>query len=186
MLEPRQIFDERATTYATCTDCWNLLTDEMHSLYLLSFLLTADLDKAEQCFISGLGECEEEIGVFMTWAQARARRRILNSAIWMIMPAPERADEYSFGLRKALRACGRPSLFDAILGLNAFERFVYVMSVLEKQSDDDCLTLLRCSRRDVIIARTVALERLASTYNSCDQSVEAVGPWRTKFANHCA
>ena len=186
MLEPGQIFDERATTYTTGTDCWNILTDEMHSLYLLSFLLTADLNKAEQCCVSGLGECEEEIGVFMTWAQTRARRRILNTAIWMIMPAPDRADDFSFGLRKGSRASGKTTLFDAIVRLNPFERFVYVMTVLEKQSDDDCSTLLRCSRRDVIIARTVALERLANTYNTWDLPIEAVGAWRTKFANSCA
>jgi hypothetical protein len=63
MLEPPHIFDERATTYATGTNCSNILTDEMHGLYLFSFLLTADLDKAEQCFVSELGECKEEIGV---------------------------------------------------------------------------------------------------------------------------
>jgi len=48
MLEPTHIFDERATTYATGTDFWNFLTDEMHSLYQLSFLLTADLHKADR------------------------------------------------------------------------------------------------------------------------------------------
>jgi hypothetical protein len=48
MVEPTHIFDEGATTYATGTDCWNILTDEMHSLYLLSFLLTPELDKAEE------------------------------------------------------------------------------------------------------------------------------------------
>jgi hypothetical protein len=187
MLEqPSHIFDDRATTCATGTDFWNILTDEMHSLYLLSFLLTADLDKAEQCFVSGMGECEEEMGVFMAWAQARARRTILKNAIWMIMPAPERADDFSFAVFKRSAASGKTNLFHAIVGLNAFERFVYVMSVLEKQSDDDCSTLLRCSRRDVIIARALALERLANTHDTCDQPVEAVGAWRTMFANHCA
>src|SRR5258708_14988229 len=96
MPEPTPIFDERATPYPNCADCWNILTDEMHSLYLLSFLLTADLDKAEQCFVSGMGECEEEIGVFMAWPQAWAPRTILPRAIRLIMPAPQRPDAVSF------------------------------------------------------------------------------------------
>jgi hypothetical protein len=186
MLEPIQSFDDRSTTYATGADCWNILTDEMHSLYSLSFLLTADLDKAEQCFVSGMGECEEEIGVFMAWAQAWARRTILKRAIRVIMPAPERTDDFSFTLLKGSEASGTTNLFDAILRLNAFERFVYVMSVLERQSDADCSALLRCSLRDVIIARELALERLANTHNPYDQPVQAVGAWRTMFANHHA
>jgi hypothetical protein len=186
MLElPTHIFDDRATTYATGTDFWNILTDEMHSLYLLSFLLTADLDRAEQCFFSGMGECEEEIGVFMARAQTRARHTILKRAIWMIMPAPDRADDFSFAHLKGSAASRKTNPFDAIVGLDAFERFVYVMSVLEKQSDDDCSTLLGCSRRDVIIARALALERLANTYTTCDQPVKSVGAWRTMVANHC-
>jgi hypothetical protein len=186
MLEPTPIFEETATTYATGPDFWNILTDEMHSLYLLSFLLTADLNKAGQCFFSGMGECGEEIGVFMAWAQARARRTILKHAIWMIMPAPERTDNFSFAPLTRSAASGETNLFDAILGLNAFERFVYVMSVLEKQSDDDCSALLGCSRRDVMIARALALERLANANNIYDQPVEAIGAWRIMFANHCA
>src|SRR5260370_28463425 len=118
MLEPTHILDERATTNATGTDFWNILTDEMHSLYLLSFLIIADLDKAEQCFVSGIGKCEEEIGVFMEWAQAWARRTILKRAIRMIMPAPERSDDFSFALPKGSAASGKTNLFDAIVTLN--------------------------------------------------------------------
>jgi hypothetical protein len=162
------------------------LTDEMHSLYRLSFLLTADLDKAKQCFVSGMGECEEEVGVFVAWAQASARRTILKRAIRIIMPAPERADDSSFALLKGASVYGKANLFDAILALNAFERFVYVMSVLERQSDADCSALLRCSRRDVIIARELALERLANTHNPSDHPPETIGAWRTMFANHHA
>ena len=186
MLEPTHIFDERATTYATGADCWNILTDEMHSLYLLSFLLTADFDKAEQCFVSGMGECEEEIDVFMARAQAWARRTILKRAIRIVMPAPQRADDFSFACLKGSAASGKTNLFDAIVALNAFERFVYVMTVLERQSDDNCSALLRCSRRDVIIARELALERLANTHSPYDQPIEAVGAWRTMAANHHA
>ena len=185
MLEPTPIFDEKATTYAAGTDFWNALTDEMNSLYLLSFLLTADLDKAGQCLFSGMGEYEEEIGVFMTRARARARRTILKNAIWMIMPAPEGTDDFSLAPLKRSASYGT-NLFEAILGLNTFERFVYVMSVLEKQSDDDCSALLRCSPRDVVVARALALERLATTYNPYDQPIEAMGAWPTMVARHCA
>jgi hypothetical protein len=158
MLEPTDIFDERATT--------NILTEEMRSLYLFSFLLTADNDKADQCFVGGLGECVEGISVFVDWARSWARRTILKHAIRMIMPAPEHTDNSSLiGLKEGATS-GKASLFAAIVALSAFERFVFVMSVLEKHSDEDCSMLLRCSRRDIIIARELALKRLANTHDA--------------------
>jgi len=138
MLEPMDIFDERATI--------KLLTEEMHSLYLFSFLLTADNDIAEQCYVCGLGECVEGISVFMDWARLWARRTILKHAIRMIMPAPEHTDNLSLISLKGVEALGKNNLFAAIVALSAFERFVFVMSVLEKQSDTDCSMLLRCRR----------------------------------------
>jgi hypothetical protein len=99
MLESTHILDERATIDATGTDFWSVLTDEMLGLYQLSFSLTADLNKAEECFASGMGECEEVIGVFMARTQAQARRTIVKHAIWMIMPAPERPDDFTVAHR---------------------------------------------------------------------------------------
>lgn len=165
MLEPFQIFDERATT--------NILTQEMHSLYLFSFLLTADNDIAEQCYVCGLGECVEGISVFMDWVRSWARQTILKHAIRMIMPAPEHMDNLSSISLKGATTSGKNNLFAAIVGLSAFERFVFVMSVLEKQSDEDCSTLLGCSRRDVMIARELAFKRLADTDDTYDQYVWA-------------
>jgi len=52
--------------------------------------------------------------------------------------------------------------FARIVGLNSFERFVFVMSILEKYSDQECSLLLGCFRRDVINARTTAIQLLAS------------------------
>jgi hypothetical protein len=161
MLEPMHIFDEMATT--------KILTDEMHSLYLFSFLLTADNDIAEHCYVRGLGECVEGISVFMDWARSLARRIIVKHAIRMIMPAPEHTDNLSLISLKGAETSGKNSLFAAIVALSAFERFVFVMSVLEKQSDEDCSMLLGCSRRDVMIAREVALKRLANTDDGWDQ-----------------
>jgi hypothetical protein len=165
MLVPMHVFDERATT--------NILTEEMHSLYLFSFLLTADTDIAEQCYICGLGECVEGISVFMDWARSWARRTILKHAIRMIMPAPEHMDKLSSTSLTGVATSGKNNLFAAIVALSAFERFVFVMSVLEKHSDEDCSMLLGCSRRDVMIARELALKRLANTGDAYDQYVWA-------------
>jgi DNA-directed RNA polymerase specialized sigma24 family protein len=49
---------------------------------------------------------------------------------------------------------------DAVLGLEDFERFVFVMSVLEHYSEHDCALLLGCSAREVREARGRALEEL--------------------------
>ena len=59
MLHPMDFVDENATPYPTVTDFFTAFNEEMHSLYLLSFLLTADPDKAEQCLVSAMGECME-------------------------------------------------------------------------------------------------------------------------------
>jgi hypothetical protein len=185
MLERTCLFDERTTRYATVADFCGIFTEEMHSLYLLSFMLTADNHKAEQCFVSGMAACKQEIDVFMEWARAYARPAILMHAIRMLMPAPKHTDNFSYISLKGATP-GKNNLFAAIVSLNAFERFVFVMSVLEGQSDDECSTLLRCSRRDVMIARELALKRLANTNNDCVQSNEASSAWRTLFANHDA
>jgi hypothetical protein len=47
-----------------------------------------------------------------------------------------------------------------VLQLEPFERFVYVMSVLERFSNLDCSVLLGCARREVIAARIRALQQI--------------------------
>ena len=158
MLELRHFVDERDTTYPTANDFCESFNDEMNSLYRLSFLLTADSDKAEQCFIDGLGECVEGNGAFMNWARSGARRAIIRHAIQMIMPAPEEADNSQWIRLKGLAKSAESIPFVTVLLLGAFERFVFIMSVLEGQSDAECALLLGCSQRDVMMARTLALK----------------------------
>jgi hypothetical protein len=176
MLEPMHVVDQRATPYATAADLFKTLTEEMHSLYLLSLLLTADNDKAEQCFVSAMGECLEEVGAFMEWTRSRARRAILKYAIQMIMPVPDHADGLSFiGLKPPAASAGNNPLA-AILALDSFERFVFVISVLEGRSEQDCAILLRSSRRDIMIARVLALKRLTDSdafYAHADELMQA-------------
>jgi hypothetical protein len=172
MLQPMHLVDERATSYPTVTDFFKTFNEEMRSLYLLAFLLTADHDKAEQCPVSAMGECGEGIGVFMDWARSWTRGAVLKRAIQMIMPAPEQADCVSLVSLKRSAKPAENNPFAAILLLDAFERFVFVMSILEGQSDEQCALLLRCSHRDVMMARVVALKCQGNT----DVSPEEILP----------
>ena len=163
MLQPMHFVEERAIPYPTVADFLRTFNEEMHSLYLLSFLLTADHDKAEQCLVSAMGECVEGIGLFMDWARSWTRAAVLKHAIQMIKPAPEHTDYVSFFSLKKSATPPENNPFAAILLLDAFERFVFVMSILEGQSDEECAILLRCPRRDVMMARMLALKRQSST-----------------------
>jgi hypothetical protein len=162
MLEPMHFVDERETSHATVADFLKNLDEEMHGLYLLSFLLTADHDKARQCLISAIGECAEGVGVFKDWARLWTRQVILKHAIRMIRPAPENTDNVWFISLQGPPTSAQNNPFAAILSLDAFERFVFVMSLLEGQSDQECALLLRCSRHDVMMARMLALQRQSS------------------------
>jgi hypothetical protein len=52
--------------------------------------------------------------------------------------------------------------FARIVALNSFERFVFIMTILEKYSAQECSLLLCCFRRDVINAQVTAVRHLAS------------------------
>lgn len=167
-----QMVDETAAKYAAATDYHRIFAEEMESLYLLAFLLTADSDKAEQCFVCGLGECVDRIGVFMERARAWARCAVMKHAIRMIRPAPE-GDENGFfesAKRPAPTTTRSPSA--AIVSLPAFERFVFVLSILEGQSDEDCQNLLRCSRLEIVMARHVAFRLVAASGPSSEQTLD--------------
>jgi hypothetical protein len=147
-----------STAHATRDDFCRIFFEEMNSLYLLGFLLTADAEKAEQCFVAGIGESVEGNAVFREWALSWARRTIIQQAILMIRPAQHilpiaETEPVSLEMEPRLRA---------ILQLDALERFVFVMSVLERYSHQDCSVLLGCSRQTVVDARARALEHLAS------------------------
>ena len=159
------ISTETSQAYATRIEFCRVFAENMDNLHLLSFLLTADLAKAEECFVSGLENCVEGTYVFRDWAQSWARRTIIQNAIRMLAPrknhsnvadVPSDAVSCSFG-----RTQDTDYAIAGILRLEHFERFVFVMSVLERYSDQDCSVLLGCSRQDVGETRMRALLRLA-------------------------
>jgi hypothetical protein len=150
------------TPYASSDDFRRIFFQDEDELNQLSFLLTGDHQKAEQCFVSGLENSVKGNRVFKEWARSWARRAIIQCAVRVINPRPMEegsSSSKSGGNTPVLKQ----RAIAAILELRPFERFVYVMSVLERYSDQDCSVLLDCARQDVIAARTRAFHQIAAT-----------------------
>jgi hypothetical protein len=149
--------------YASSDDFHRIFSENLDELYRLSLLLTADHEKAKRCFVSGLESSANESRVFKEWARSWARRAIIQCAVRAINPRPTEADTSSHPNQRGGTSGSEHPEIAAILELRPFERFVYVMSVLERYSDQDCSLLLGCGRQDVVAARTRALSQLGAT-----------------------
>ena len=157
---------ENDDLYATRKELCELFSEDMNSLYLLSLVLTGAPETAEQCFVAGLDDCIDGSPVFRRWAHSWARRVIARNAIRIIGPRPGVAS----GEKNS--ACGRTEpdvsqwtaeevALSRMVLLNDFERFVFVLAVIEKYSDKDCALLLSTSMQQVREARMQALEHIA-------------------------
>jgi DNA-directed RNA polymerase specialized sigma24 family protein len=168
---------KKSAEYATRSDFQQIFTEDMAGLHLLAFLLTADAEKAEQCFVAGLEESIRGNAVFRQWARSWSKRAIIKNAIKLISPAPRRPSmgveggsaEIEGGLAPIMASSARWNedapgkvLIAAITGLDPFERFVLVMAVLEDYSVRECSTLLGCPVAEVAAAKARALEQLGS------------------------
>ena len=154
-----------AGVYATPSDFKRIFTKDVNSLYLLSLLLTGDPKKAEMCFVESIGESTRGSHVFKDWARSWARRTVIQSAIRLIAPR-ERSKtaiptDDSEQIMKKVPIVLHEEV-SAILRLAPLERFVFVMSVLERHSDNDCSLLLSCTRSDIATLRTRAMKRLVT------------------------
>jgi hypothetical protein len=155
---------ERATEYATCKDFRQIFTEDMAGLHLLAYLLTADAAKAEQCFVAGLDDSIRGNQVFKQWARAWSKRAIIQNAIKMMKPVlgQRTAIEEAPVRKEQSGSAPENPLVALVLGWTPFERFVFVMSVLEGYSVRECSSLLVCRDQDVINTKSQALQRLAS------------------------
>lgn len=161
----------RSNVYATRSDFCHIYVEEMNGLFLLSLLLTADPQKAEQCFLSGFEDSVRNNYVFKERAHSWARRSIVLRAIRLLSPRPGEETEsngsrFSPLIGNVPREVQAYPDFARIVALNSFERFVLIMSILEKYSAQECSLLLGCFRRDVLNAQATAVRRLASVVNA--------------------
>src|ERR1700729_2648966 len=163
-----QVREKEGNVYASHEDFHTIFNEHLKVHYQLSFLLTRDPAKAERCLVRGLEDCVSGNRIFREWARSWAKRAIVQNAIREFKPRPSQSnaplsramfsniDEHS-------RGPGGHFEIDGVLRLADFDRFVFVMSVLEHYSEHDCALLLGCSARDIREGRTRALKELADS-----------------------
>src|SRR5215469_8560066 len=144
--------------HVTSTDFCHIFQEEMQSLYSLALLLTNDHSMAEECFAAALEDCLNAHSIFREWGLSWSKRAIIKSAIRLISPRPEKDGKAPL---TSSRLELNSALAQAIVQLEPFQRFVVVMSVLERYSDKECAILLNCCTQDVTAARIQGLRQLA-------------------------
>ena len=160
-----QVSQKESDVYASHEDFHTIFTEDLKQLYQLSFLLTRDTAKAERCLVVGLDECVKGNPVFRDWARSWAKRVIVQNAIRETKPRPIHSNsvlcDISFSdIDELSNAPDRHFALEAVLNLEDFERYVFIMSILEHYSDHDCALLLGCSVREILEARARALREL--------------------------
>src|SRR5580658_960233 len=162
MFGRKKVMNRQPSPYAMRSDFCRIFEKDMNRLYLLSLLLTGDRTTAEQCFVGGLHIAQEGNQVFKEWAESWARRAIIQNAIRMIRPRKADDGTRSTSVPSTSTTPTQHTEVAGIIDLPAFERFAFVMSVLERYSDQECSLLLGCAPADAAAARTRALERLGT------------------------
>jgi len=167
-------FATHPTAYATSSDFCRIFEKDMNRLYLLAFLLTTDHTQAEKCFVQGLEDSKHGNLVFKEWAESWARRSVITNAIRMIHPRPAIGAGADSRIAPELGALPVVSIEEAaaaveqtfckeiaaIIALPAFQRFAFVLSVLEGFSNREASLLLDCSTHELVSARTHALQQI--------------------------
>jgi DNA-directed RNA polymerase specialized sigma24 family protein len=156
----------KADRYASREYFRRIFDEDSIGLYQLSFLLTGNPEEAQRCFVSGFEDCATGNSVFREWAHSWAKRTIIQNAIEDLKPRPKPSHSPLSAtlfpnIDQLSRGPGGHFEIDAVLGLEDFERFVFIISILQHYSEQDCALLLGCSVQEVRQARARALQRIA-------------------------
>jgi len=126
------------------------------SLQRLALLLTANKDAARRCLILAFRECIASSSVSKEWVLSWTRRMVIRNAISLVMgpvgqPFVNTNDDADKGLIAFSPddSLGAMATSESILDLPDFDRFVFVVCVLERYSIHDCALLLGKSPGEV-------------------------------------
>jgi DNA-directed RNA polymerase specialized sigma24 family protein len=101
----------------------------------------------------------EKGSVFKDSATSWSRRIIIRNAIRITSPSPSVERPHLVGNHSDLKIRSGASL-EGVQALPPFDRFVFVMSLLEGYSDRECSVLLSCAMSDILRARIRAMQQL--------------------------
>jgi hypothetical protein len=181
----------RENEYATSSDFCRIFIEQMNNLYLLSLLLTADRKKAEECFLSGFEDSLRNNSVFKERAYLWARRSIVLQAIRLLRPQPSDENESSEARLSPLMETVPAEMraypnFVRVVRLNSLERFVFIMSVLEMYSQQECSLIFRTDTMQSWQAKLRAagipaspVRRLDEVVNDPQSAVREMFPYTT-------
>lgn len=157
----------RGAIYAKTSDFAGIFLRDMDRLFQLGLLLTGTASDAERCLLVALDFCTDGTMVLSQWVPSWTRRSVIKSAIKIMsltLTSRNHTDNQNFSQgnhEKEIR-WGTKHVLDNVCNLPTFDRFVFVMSVLEKFPGRECSVLLNCTARDIFAARIRALRQLAS------------------------
>jgi hypothetical protein len=147
--------------YAKPADFCQVFERDMKPLYLLTFLLTANHNKAARCFDSLVEDAFRENCVFQGWEGFWLRRCVIRKAIQAVFSCSVQSEKLRDLWGDSPREKEVSSVLNAVASLGDLERFVYVMSILEGYSNKDCSLLLNCNVKAVAELRVSAACKLA-------------------------
>ena len=166
------IAGQRAQAYATPDDFCAIFSADINNLYSLALVLTRSHEAAQQCFLAALEDCRVGSAVFPEWARSWSRRMVIKNAIRLLDPALKGVDGEANAAGETIAAEMDASV-SPYLQARPFDRFVFVISVLEGFTIRESAALLGCSPREVEQARLRVLQQIAAAGSdvapsSCD------------------
>lgn len=151
-----------AREYSSEADFCELFREQMNRYYFLALVLTADAEKAERCFVTGLESCLQSRRIFKEWAHRWAIHTIIKTAIDLVSPAQRKAQK-PIHLPKSEASSSEPeALLAALESVPPLDRFVHYMTVVERYSDLECSTFLGCTPSEVRESRERVLLRVGN------------------------
>ena len=176
---------QQTGVYATRDDFRRIFTEDMAGLHLLAYLLTTNEEKAEQCFVAGLDDTIKSNPVFKQWARSWSKRAIIKNAIKAVAPLPgEPRVAAPVTVDPQVGDPETDALITAVAQLPAFQRFVFVMSVLEGYAVTECSTLLACTASQVVEARSQALTAVSVARTpAAAAAMNPVVSWKSLFTS---